>query len=65
MAERSVTAILRDMDTIEKSGRLNAQQKQHALNALKRELDRATGQLELPDTGAPASTSSAAVKAPK
>lgn len=63
---RTVTAILRDMDTVEKHKRLTEQQKAHALRMFQKELDEATGQgtLDL-SAGGPQTAQNGATKAPK
>lgn len=50
---RTITAILRDMDTVENHKRLKQEQKEHALRMFQKELDEATGQgqLDLPPGG--------------
>ena len=45
---RPITAILRDIDTVEKSKHLNETQKNHAISMFKRELNEAVGQPDLP-----------------
>lgn len=51
MTTRTVTAILRDIDTIEKSRHLDPTQKEIAITQLKRELTEAVGQGKLPLEG--------------
>lgn len=50
MSNRNITAVLRDIDTVEKSKHLNEAQKNHAISMFKKELDALTGQgqIEMP-----------------
>lgn len=47
MSQRNVTAILREMDTVERSKHLTTEQKEHHIKAYKKELEGLQGQLDL------------------